>query len=215
METAQLKSTAASTADKIRETHVQDRETGLRPRRGQGIPVQGGGPRASPRGSGASARHATEGRVKQRGGTAASPPTADSFESVSTKVAQLMTGLDADVEKIREEARAETGLIILDAKAEASRIEAEAHRTRNAADHALAAGPERRRTGDCPSSSLGGSPCGRSFAPPAPGSSRWSRSSKRRSGNDRTSGRSCSRKRRADTARRVHQGVGSLPDAPK
>jgi DivIVA domain-containing protein len=75
--------------------------------------------------------------VMQRDEATGIKPIPEIFESVSTRVAQLMTGLDADVEKIREDAKAEAGLIVLDAKAEASRIEAEAHARRNATDHAL------------------------------------------------------------------------------
>ena len=138
METAQLKSTAASTADKIRQPKFKTVRRGYDP--GQVLEylskvadrVQTLEDHERELGTKLQAATAQPGDGGE-GETAGS----DSFESVSTKVTQLMTGLDADVEKIREEAKAEAGLIVLDAKAEASRIEAEAHKTRNAADHAL------------------------------------------------------------------------------
>ena len=64
----------------------------------------------------------------------ASPGT---FESVSGRVTELMTGLDADVERIRGEAAAEADRIVLDAKAEATLIEAQAGQKQAAAEQKL------------------------------------------------------------------------------
>ena len=58
-------------------------------------------------------------------------------ENVSTRVAELVAGIDADVERIRGEAKAEAEQVVLDAKAEAARIEAKANEMQTVAAQAL------------------------------------------------------------------------------
>ena len=69
-------------------------------------------------------------------------------ESVSTRVAELVAGLDADVERIRGEAKAEADVILLDAKAKAAQIEAKANEMQTAAGQALDASPNRSPSSD-------------------------------------------------------------------
>jgi len=60
----------------------------------------------------------------------------DAYEQVSSRVADLMMGVDREAEKIRAEAQAEADRIVADARNEALRAQSEADRKLVAAEHA-------------------------------------------------------------------------------
>lgn len=60
----------------------------------------------------------------------------DAYERTSARVAELLMGVDREVERIQAEARAEVERMLADAETEASRIRAEAAEQRRAADQA-------------------------------------------------------------------------------
>jgi DivIVA domain-containing protein len=68
---------------------------------------------------------------------AATASATKSHESVSSRVAELMIGLDQDVAKIREEAEADAGRILEEANAAAARITEDAEQLRLRAKEAL------------------------------------------------------------------------------
>jgi len=64
------------------------------------------------------------------------PADALTYEQVSSRMADLMMGVDREVERIRAEAEAEADRIVADARNEASRLQTEAEGTRFEADRA-------------------------------------------------------------------------------
>jgi cell division septum initiation protein DivIVA len=59
---------------------------------------------------------------RQREAAMQAPPTEDLYESMSTRVADLMRTFDQDVERLRSEAQAEAERIVADARSEAERV---------------------------------------------------------------------------------------------
>jgi cell division septum initiation protein DivIVA len=61
------------------------------------------------------------------------PTDQDQYEGVGARVADLMRTFDQDVEKLREDAKAEAGRIVAEARSQADRIQQEAERSRGEA----------------------------------------------------------------------------------
>jgi DivIVA domain-containing protein len=85
-----------------------------------------------------------QGALKERDEALASPApvpdtpdTPDNYESVSSRVSELMVGLDKDVERIRGQAQADAEHIIVEATGEAFRIQTQAERLQAAAKQTL------------------------------------------------------------------------------
>jgi len=61
------------------------------------------------------------------------PTAQDEYEGVGARVADLMRTFDQDVEKLRQDAEAEAGRIVAEARAEADRVQQEAEKSRGEA----------------------------------------------------------------------------------